>query len=84
MKKVVKSYKIRIYPVKSLQDILYENFGYNRLVFNHLLNYNQLIFNLVVNTPRINPHNYKLRINRTTLNNWLKVIKTHYTFLKRW
>ncbi|MCC7554319.1 MAG: helix-turn-helix domain-containing protein, partial [Methanobacteriaceae archaeon] len=29
MKTVVKSYKIRIYPNKSLQDKLYENFGYN-------------------------------------------------------
>ncbi|MCC7553043.1 MAG: helix-turn-helix domain-containing protein, partial [Methanobacteriaceae archaeon] len=43
MKTVVKSYKIRIYPNKSLQDKLYENFGYNRFVFNQLLNYNRLI-----------------------------------------
>ncbi|MCC7552981.1 MAG: helix-turn-helix domain-containing protein [Methanobacteriaceae archaeon] len=48
MKTVVKSYKIRIYPNKSLQDKLYENFGYNRFVFNQLLNYNRLIFSLVV------------------------------------
>jgi len=59
MKTVVKSYKIRIYPNKSLQDKLYENFGYNRFVFNQLLNYNRLIFSLVVNNPKINPHNYK-------------------------
>ncbi|MCC7553184.1 MAG: helix-turn-helix domain-containing protein [Methanobacteriaceae archaeon] len=38
MKTVVKSYKIRIYPNKSLQDKLYENFGYNRFIFNQLLN----------------------------------------------
>ena len=82
MKTVVKSYKIRIYPNKSLQDKLYENFGYNRFVFNQLLNYNRLIFSLVVNNPKINPHNYKLKLNRSTLNNWLNVLKSDYSFLK--
>jgi len=72
MKTVVKSYKIRIYPNKSLQDKLYENFGYNRFVFNQLLNYNRLIFSLVVNNPKINPYNYKLKFNRSTLNNMVK------------
>ncbi|MGZ7118002.1 MAG: helix-turn-helix domain-containing protein, partial [Methanobacterium sp.] len=37
MKTVVKSYKIRIYPKKSLQDLFEENFGYNRFLFNQLL-----------------------------------------------
>jgi transposase len=82
MKTVVKSYKIRIYPDKSLQDKLYKNFGYNRFVFNQLLNNNKLIFELVVNNPRINPHNHKPKVNRSTLNNWLNVLKTEYIFLK--
>ena len=82
MRAVVKSYKIRIYPNKSLQDKLYKNFGYNRFVFNHLLNYNKLIFDLVINNPRINPYNYKAKFNRSTLNNWLNILKTEHSFLK--
>ena len=82
MKTVVKSYKIRIYPDKSLQDKLYKNFGYSRFVFNQLLNYNKLIFALVVNNPKINPYNHKPKINRSTLNNWLNVLKTEHLFLK--
>ncbi|BBL62574.1 RNA-guided endonuclease TnpB family protein [Methanobrevibacter arboriphilus] len=82
MKTIVKSYKIRIYPNKSLQDKLYKNFGYNRFVFNQLLNYNKLIFNLVVNNPRINPYNYRPKVNRSTLNNWLNVLKAEHFFLK--
>lgn len=82
MKTIVKSYKIRIYPNKSLQDKLYKNFGYNRFLFNQLLNYNKLIFDLVVNNPRINPYNYRPKVNRSTLNNWLNVLKAEYFFLK--
>ncbi|MGZ7118987.1 MAG: helix-turn-helix domain-containing protein, partial [Methanobacterium sp.] len=44
MKTVAKSYKIRIYPKKSLQDLFEENFGYNRFLFNQLLGNNNLIF----------------------------------------
>jgi putative transposase len=82
MKTGVKSYKIRIYPNKSVQDKLQENFGCSRFVFNQLLSYNKLIFGTVVNNPRINPYNYKPKINRVTLNNWLKLFKTEYSFLK--
>lgn len=82
MKTVIKSYKIRIYPDKSQRDKLHENFGSNRFVFNQLLGNNKLIFDLVVNNPRINPCNYKPKINRVTLNNWLKVFKIEYTFLE--
>ncbi|MGZ7118555.1 MAG: helix-turn-helix domain-containing protein, partial [Methanobacterium sp.] len=57
MKTVVKSYKIRIYPKKSLQDLFEENFGYNRFLFNQLLGNNNLIYRLVLNNPRINPKN---------------------------
>ena len=82
MKTVVKSYKIRIYPNKSLQDKLHENFGYNRFVFNQLLDNNKYIFDVVVNNPRINPYNYKPKINRSTTNNWLNYFKREYSFLK--
>jgi transposase len=82
METIVKSYKIRIYPNKSVQDKLHQNFGSSRFVFNQLLGYNKLIFELIVNNPRINPYNYKPKINRTTLNKWLKIFKTDYYFLK--
>ncbi|MDR2623584.1 MAG: helix-turn-helix domain-containing protein [Methanobrevibacter sp.] len=82
MKTVVKSYKIRIYPDKSLQERLFENFGCNRFVFNQLLSNNKLIFEIAVNNPRINPNNYKPRINRVTLNNWLNEFKKKHFFLK--
>ena len=81
MKTVVKSFKIRIYPNKSLQDKLHENFGYSRFVFNQLLGNNKYIFDVVVNNPRINPHNYKPIINRSTTNNWLNYFKREYSFL---
>jgi putative transposase len=51
-------------------------------VFNQLLNYNKLVFDLVVNNPRVNPHNHKPKVNRSTLNNWLNVLKSDYSFLK--
>jgi putative transposase len=79
----MKSFKIRIYPNKSLQGKFHENFGYNRFLFNQLLAYNKLIFASVVNNPRINPNNYKPKINRTTTNNWLKTLKKNHTFLKK-
>ncbi|MGZ7095479.1 MAG: helix-turn-helix domain-containing protein, partial [Methanobacterium sp.] len=82
MKTVAKSYKIRIYPKKSLQDLFEENFGYNRFLFNQLLGNNNLIFKLVLNNPRINPNNYKPSINRVTANNWLNSFKKSFPFLK--
>jgi len=80
MKFVTKSFKIRIYPNKSLQETLHKNFGYNRFVFNELLGFNKLICDCVVNNPRINPNNFKPRINRTATNNWLKSFKEMFTF----
>lgn len=82
MKTVVKSFKIRIYPSQTIQNMLHENFGYNRFVFNQLLGNNKLMFDLVVNNPRINPNNYKPSINRTATNNWLNYFKKSYSFLK--
>lgn len=82
MKTVVKSYKIRIYPDKSQKERLHKNFGYNRFVFNQLLGNNKQIFHIVVNNPRINPHNYKPRVNHVAINNWLKIFKTEHSFLK--
>ena len=82
MKTVVSSYKIRIYPVKSSQDELNDNFTWNRFVFNHLLANNKSIYENVVNNPRIDPKNYKPKITRTTNNNWLKYFKEQYPFLK--
>ena len=84
MKTVIKSYKIRIYPNKSLQDAFFENFGYNRLVFNQLLANNNFIRNRVLNNPRLNPYNYKPSINRTTANKELNRIKETFPFLKKW
>ncbi len=82
MKMVSKSYKLRIYPNKSLQDTFFENFGYNRLVFNQLLGNNNFIKKRVLNNPGLNPHNYKPSINRTATNNWLKLLKDAFPFLK--
>jgi putative transposase len=65
-----------------VQDKLYQSFGSNRFVFNQLLGNNNLIFDLVVNNPLINPHNHKPKINRVTLNNWLKMFKKIHPFLK--
>ena len=82
MKTVVKSFKIRIYPNKSMMDKLQKNFGYNRFVFNQLIGNNKLIHDFIVNNPKINPNNYKQSINRTATNNWLNYFKTNYSFLK--
>lgn len=82
MKTVVKSFKIRIYPGKSLQNLFEDNFGHNRFVFNQLLGNNNLIYDIVLNNPRINPNNYKPSINRVKTNNWLKVFKETFPFLK--
>ena len=82
MKTVVKSFKIRIYPNKTIQNSLHENFGYNRFVFNQLLGNNKLIFDVVVNNPRINPHNHRPSINRSATNNWLNYFKKTYSFLR--
>ena len=68
MRTLIKSYKIRIYPNKTLQKTFFENFGYNRFLFNTLLGNNKLINDLIVNNPRINPKNYKTGINRVTTN----------------
>ena len=82
MKTVVKSFKIRIYPDKSMMDKLHENFGYNRFVFNQLLGNNKFVYGVVVNNPRINQNNHRQAINRTATNNWLNYLKTNYSFLK--
>ncbi|MDD3984652.1 MAG: transposase [Methanobacterium sp.] len=65
-----------------MQDTLFENFGYNRLVFNQLLCNNNFTRNRVLNHPHINPHNYKPQINRTATNKWLNIIKETFPFLK--
>ena len=82
MKTVTKSYKIRIYPHKSLQDTFFQNFGYNRFIFNQLLGNNNFTRNRVLNNPHLNPKNYKPQINRTATNKWLKIIKETFQFLK--
>lgn len=82
MKTVIKSYKIRIYPPKSLQDTFFQNFGYNRFIFNQLLGNNNFTQNRVLNNPHLNPKNYKPQINRTATNKWLKTIKETFQFLK--
>jgi putative transposase len=65
-----------------MQNMLHENFGYNRFVFNQLLGNNKLMFDVVVNNPQINPNNYKPSINRTVTNKWLNYFKQEYSFLK--
>ena len=82
MKIVVKSYKIRIYPNKSLLDKLHEKFGHNRFVFNQLLDNNISMLDTVVDNPWVNPNNYKQSINKIATNNWLKNLKDMFPFLK--
>ncbi len=83
MKTVVKSFKLRIYPGKSLQDKFRMNFGCNRFLFNQLLGNSKLNIGLVFNNPRINPYNYGQVFNRVNINNWLKLFKKEYSFLNR-
>ena len=82
MRTVTKSYKIRIYPNNKIQNTFFDNFGYNRFLFNTLLGNNNLIHDLIVNNPRINPESYKPGINRVTTNNWLKLFKGMFSFLR--
>ena len=69
----LKGIKLRIYPNLEQQDKIIDNFGYNRFVWNQMLD---------MMTTRYENNPKAPLLNAFALNNLLKQLKNEYTFLK--
>ena len=73
---VNKGLKVRIFPDKSMEQVLNQNMGNARVIWNNILNrYNELykLFKF---------HGYPLNPNICNLNTILKMLKQEYRFLR--
>lgn len=76
VKVVNKGLEVRLYPDGDMADVLNQNMGNVRFVWNHLLAEYQKTYSLFVQ------HGYtKLKCNMTTFNAMLKMLKQEYSFL---
>ena len=76
MKKVLKSYKYRIYPNKKQRDWLEFNMGCSRFVFNHIKATYEMY------RKQLKTYGYTLYADRTLFNVILRNLKKEYPFLK--